>query len=100
MKCNVRDEDNIKSVFSSIKSQFGGIDVCINNAGLNYPASLLNGDTEEWKEMLEVYYFSSYLLNYLHKVNVLAYCIITREFMSQIKERGVDDGHIVFMNRY
>ena len=31
---------------------------------------------------------------------MLAPCIVTREFMNQVKERGVDDAHIIFINRY
>ena len=31
---------------------------------------------------------------------MLAPCIITREFMNQVKERGVDDAHIIFINRF
>ena len=29
----------------------------------------------------------------------MAPCIVTREFMNQVKERGVDDAHIIFINR-
>ena len=31
---------------------------------------------------------------------MLAPCIVTREFMNQVKERGVDDAHIIFINAY
>ena len=31
---------------------------------------------------------------------MLGPCIITREFMNQVKERGVDDAHIIFINAY
>ena len=56
MKCDVCNEDEIKSVFSSAKDQFGGIDVCINNAGISLNAPLLTGDTKDWKNMLDVTY--------------------------------------------
>ncbi|XP_011405955.2 PREDICTED: dehydrogenase/reductase SDR family member 11-like isoform X7 [Amphimedon queenslandica] len=84
MKCDVTNEDDIKSVFSYAKDQFGGIDVCVNNAGLAHNGPLLTGDTKNWRNMLDV--------------NVLGPCIITREFMNQVKERGVDDAHIIFIN--
>ncbi|XP_003384816.1 PREDICTED: dehydrogenase/reductase SDR family member 11-like [Amphimedon queenslandica] len=84
MKCDVTNEDDIKSVFSYAKDQFGGIDVCVNNAGLAHNAPLLTGDTKDWRNMLDV--------------NVLGPCIITREFMNQVKERGVDDAHIILIN--
>ena len=41
-------------MMSAIKSQFGGADICINNAGLAHNAPLLSGSTEMWREMLEV----------------------------------------------
>ena len=54
MKCDVSKEEDILSMMSAIKSQFGGADICINNAGLNYNAPLLSGSTEMWRETLEV----------------------------------------------
>ncbi|XP_065892556.1 dehydrogenase/reductase SDR family member 11-like [Dysidea avara] len=84
MKCDVRKEEDILSVMSRIKSQFGGADICVNNAGLGHNAPLLSGTTEQWKEMMEV--------------NVLGLCMMTREFIKQLRERNVDDGHVIFMN--
>lgn len=48
------NEEEIKSVFSAAKTQFGGIDVCINNAGISHLAPLLTGETNHWRQMLEV----------------------------------------------
>jgi NADP-dependent 3-hydroxy acid dehydrogenase YdfG len=86
MKCDVTSEDDIKAVFASAKQSFGGVDVVINNAGLCHMAPLLSesSSTAEWRNMAEV--------------NILAPCIITREFMTQIKERNLDDGHIFMIN--
>ena len=39
----------------AIKSQFGGADICINNAGLGHYATLLSGSSAMWREMFEVY---------------------------------------------
>ena len=41
-------------MMSAIKSQFGGADICINNAGLGHNAPLLSGSTEMWREIIEV----------------------------------------------
>jgi NAD(P)-dependent dehydrogenase (short-subunit alcohol dehydrogenase family) len=57
MKCDVSNEDDIKSVFAAAKSH-GGIDVCINNAGLNHSCRLLSGVTHEWREMINVHYIT------------------------------------------
>lgn len=83
-KCDLSKEEEILSMFSDIKAQHKGVDVCINNAGLGKPESLLNGKTSCWRNMLEV--------------NVLALCICTREAYQSMKERNVDDGHIIHIN--
>ena len=41
-------------MFEKIMSQFGGVDVCINNAGLAHDAPLLSGATSDWRNMMEV----------------------------------------------
>ncbi|XP_028430381.1 dehydrogenase/reductase SDR family member 11 isoform X1 [Perca flavescens] len=84
-KCDLNNEEEILSMFAAIKAQHKGVDVCINNAGLAHPESLLNGNTSGWKNMLDI--------------NVLALCICTREAYQSMKERSVDDGHIININR-
>ena len=54
MKCDVSKEEDILSMMSAIKSQFGGADICVNNAGLGYDEPLLTGDAEKWRHNLEV----------------------------------------------
>lgn len=53
-KCDLTNEEEILSMFATIKQQHGGVDVCINNAGLAHPESLLSGKTSSWKNMLDV----------------------------------------------
>lgn len=53
-KCDLTNEEEILSMFAAIKEQHKGVDVCINNAGLAHPESLLNGKTSGWKNMLDV----------------------------------------------
>ena len=54
MKCDVAKEDEVKAMFAVAKAQFGGVDVCVNNAGLAHSAPLLSGSTDDWRNMLEV----------------------------------------------
>ena len=61
IKCDLTKEDEILAMFAEIKEKFGGVDVCINNAGLNHARSIgagsmgiLNGETDKWRNMLEV----------------------------------------------
>uniref|UniRef100_A0A3Q3GVJ2 Dehydrogenase/reductase SDR family member 11 n=1 Tax=Labrus bergylta TaxID=56723 RepID=A0A3Q3GVJ2_9LABR len=83
-KCDLSNEEEIVSMFSAIKSQHKGVDVCINNAGVAHPDPLLTGKTSGWKNMLDV--------------NVLGLCVCTREAYQSMKERNVDDGHIININ--
>ena len=42
-------------MFEAIKKTHGGVDVCINNAGLHMPQTqLMDGVTEQWKTVLDV----------------------------------------------
>jgi len=84
LKCDVKSETDIKSVFEAIKSQFGRIDICINNAGLANNSPLISGNTADWKEMLDV--------------NVLAVSIISREAIKLMLEKNVNDGQIINLN--
>lgn len=53
-KCDLTSEEEILAMFSAIKAQHKGVDVCINNAGLAHPDCLLSGTTSRWKNMLDV----------------------------------------------
>ncbi|XP_059511184.1 dehydrogenase/reductase SDR family member 11a [Stegostoma tigrinum] len=83
-KCDLTNEEEILSMFSAIKSQYQGVDVCINNAGLAHPEPLLSGKTDLWRNMINV--------------NVIAMSICTREAYQSMKMRNVDDGHIININ--
>jgi NADP-dependent 3-hydroxy acid dehydrogenase YdfG len=80
---DLRREDEILALFAEIREQLGGVDVLINNAGLGYHATLLDGDTAAWRETLEV--------------NVLALCICTREAVRDMRARD-GRGHIVHVS--
>ena len=50
----MRQEQEVKEVFQFARTQFGGVDVCVNNAGLAHNTPMLSGKTNEWRDMLEV----------------------------------------------
>ena len=54
MKCDLRNEQEILDMFKMIKQNLGGVDVCINNAGMANAAPLLSGETNDWQEMIDV----------------------------------------------
>ncbi|XP_022085737.1 dehydrogenase/reductase SDR family member 11-like [Acanthaster planci] len=84
IKCDLSQEKDILAMFDVIWKKFGGVDVCINNAGLSQAASLLDGDTKKWKNMVDV--------------NILAVAICTREAVKQMAQKGADDGQVININ--
>ena len=60
IKCDLTREDEILAMFAEIKEKFGGVDVCISNAGFSHsgsvssPMGILNGETAKWRDMLDV----------------------------------------------
>ncbi|XP_056612729.1 dehydrogenase/reductase SDR family member 11-like [Triplophysa dalaica] len=83
-KCDLSIEEEILSMFAWIKDQHHGIEVCINNAGLAFPEPLLCGKTSYWRTMMDV--------------NVIGLSVCTREAYQSMKERNVNDGHIININ--
>lgn len=75
---DARSEEQLLAVFAAVSETWGGLDVMVNNAGLGRTASMHDGKTEAWREMLEV--------------NVLALAIATREALARFPVSG---GHIV-----
>lgn len=80
---DLRQEAEILGFFHAVRQAWGGVDVLVNNAGLGHKQSLLEGDTEAWRDMLEV--------------NVLALCICTREASRDMRAKG-GRGHIVHIS--
>lgn len=77
VSCDVRDERSVKDAFARVGTELGPCAVVVNNAGLGRKRSLLDGDTDAWREMLEV--------------NVLGLAVCTREALAQMlpeAERG------------
>ena len=54
IKCDLSKPGEISAMFAAIKDKYGGVDVCVNNAGLAHPSNLLEGETEDWRHMLDV----------------------------------------------
>lgn len=75
-----RDEGAIKAVFSTIRDNWGGVDVLVNNAGLGLQAPLTEDCAERWRTMLDV--------------NVMALLIATQEGIVDMRARG-DNGYVI-----
>lgn len=71
---DLRKTNEIPALFYRIRQTLGGVHVLVNNAGLGHDAPLLSGETELWREMLEV--------------NVLALCACTREALTAMHDQA------------
>ncbi len=50
---DVRDPAQVRALVDRAARDTGRLDVMVNNAGLSYPASIVDGEPEEWRAMLE-----------------------------------------------
>lgn len=50
---DVRDVAQLQGLIDSAVEATGRLDIMVNNAGLSYPAPIIDGDPEEWRSMLE-----------------------------------------------
>ncbi len=50
---DVRDVAQMRGLVERAARETGRLDIMVNNAGLSYPAPIVDGDPEEWREMLE-----------------------------------------------
>jgi NADP-dependent 3-hydroxy acid dehydrogenase YdfG len=50
---DVRDVAQVRGLVERAAHETGRLDVLVNNAGLSFPASIVDGDPEEWRAMLE-----------------------------------------------
>ncbi|KAJ9585023.1 hypothetical protein L9F63_020633 [Diploptera punctata] len=83
-KCDVTKEEDIKKAFEWVKLNLGGADILINNAGFAKVESLIEGSAEGWRNMLDL--------------NIYGLSLCTKEALQSMKEKGVDDGHIININ--
>ncbi|XP_005098794.2 dehydrogenase/reductase SDR family member 11 [Aplysia californica] len=86
MTCDSGSCDNVSSLFASIESDpdIEGVDVCINNSTLALGESFLNGDFLAWKHMFDV--------------NVLGMACFSKEAINSMRDREINDGHVIFIN--
>nr|CAD7394920.1 unnamed protein product [Timema cristinae] len=86
LKGDLTKEEDILAAFDWIKKNLGRIDVLVNNAAVLHISTLTGGETSHWKQMFDL--------------NVIGLSICTREVFKLMKEKGVDDGHIIHINRF
>jgi len=50
---DVRDPSQVRALVDTAVEATGRLDIMVNNAGVSFPAPILEGDPEEWRTMLE-----------------------------------------------
>lgn len=61
-KTDLSNEQKIKETISSIKKDFGKIDVLINNAGIVFQKPIADTTTEEWNRLISINVTSCFLM--------------------------------------
>ena len=63
IKVDVTRADSVRAMYDTAAEEFGGIDVCLNNAGISPPEddSILTTDLEAWRRVQDVNLTSVYL---------------------------------------
>ncbi|KAG8271385.1 Dehydrogenase/reductase SDR member 11 [Homalodisca vitripennis] len=84
-KCDLSVESDIAEAFEWIEETLKGADVIINNAGIMDNTPLLDAPTTIWRQMLDI--------------NILALVICSKLALNSMLSRGVDDGHVININR-
>jgi len=50
---DVRDPAQVRGLVDAAVKTTGRLDIMVNNAGVSFPAAILDGDAEQWRTMLE-----------------------------------------------
>lgn len=82
-KADISKEEDILEAFRWITENVGPVHILVNNAGIMRPDGLLDGTSDDWKEIFDI--------------NVLGLCVATREAIKIMRANSID-GHIVHIN--
>jgi 3-oxoacyl-[acyl-carrier protein] reductase len=54
VRCNVTDEEDVQNLYSTAQSEYGRIDVAVNNAGLGGTTEIIEMSDDQWSSVLDV----------------------------------------------
>jgi NAD(P)-dependent dehydrogenase (short-subunit alcohol dehydrogenase family) len=86
--CDISKENNIKQTITSIKEEFGRIDILINNAGIFYPTPIDSTTKESWERLMSINVTSYFLM--------ARYCVPLMKKGSKIINISSVAGHHAF----
>ncbi|XP_018576828.1 farnesol dehydrogenase [Anoplophora glabripennis] len=82
-KVDMTKQEEIQEAFKWIKENVGPVHILINNAGINRKTTIIDGNIEDWKKVLDT--------------NILGLAVASREAIKIMQEHLID-GHIVNIN--
>lgn len=62
IKCDIRNETDIKNAILQIEKTFDKIDILINNAGIRIESSVENMSVKEWKDVIDTNLTGTFLM--------------------------------------
>ena len=83
LQCDMTQPADIEAMFATIERDLGGVDVCVNNAGIwaGPGCSLLAGDVAAWQDTLNT--------------NLLSAAQCSQLAVRSMRARGLPDGQLV-----
>ncbi|KAG8238106.1 hypothetical protein J437_LFUL012717 [Ladona fulva] len=85
-KGDVMEESDVKAMFQWIREEFGAVHVLVNNAGAAREVPMTGGANYEHMRII-------------FGTNVFGLFMCTSEALDVMNEKGIDDGHIIHINR-
>ncbi|CAG9856728.1 unnamed protein product [Phyllotreta striolata] len=82
-KADISKTEEIEAAFAWIAQNVGPVAILINNAGIHFRDSLIDGNVEAWRKTIDV--------------NLLATCVASKEAVAIMRKNNID-GHIVNIN--
>lgn len=61
--CNVSDEPQVKVLFETVKTEVGGLDALVNNAGITRDNLFMRMSTDQWQSVIDVNLTGTYLMS-------------------------------------
>ena len=72
VQCDVKKEEDILEVIDIARKEYKGLHILINNAGLGHSVLLLEGTTEQFRDMMEVNVIGAVFLRFTTSIRATA----------------------------
>ena len=87
IKCDLKSENDVKSLYDFVKCKYGKIDILVNNSALSLDSYLFDKTKSEFMEVLEVNVVGTFLM-------MKTFCEITDYIFNISSTDAIDTGNI------